>query len=111
MSKAPDNEPSEWELLEDRLHAACRIFDVRRQLFRHPGDGREGNFFVLRTNDWVNVLALTCEEELVMVRQFRYGSRKLSLETPGGVAEKGEDPLEAGLRELREETGYSGKNA
>ena len=111
MAGVPDKEPSKWELIEDQLHASCRIFDVRRQFFRHPGDGREGDFFVLRTNDWVNVLALTRDEELVMVRQFRYGSQKLSLETPGGVAEKGEDPLTAGLRELREETGYSGKNA
>ena len=103
--------PSLWELLDDRLHAECRIFDVRSQLFRHPVDGREGDFYVLKTNDWVNVLPLTPEGELVLVRQFRYGSRKLSLETPGGVMEKGEDPVFAGMRELREETGYDSGQA
>ena len=103
--------PKKWELIEDRLHAKCRIFEVRSQHFRHPKDGREGDFYVLNTSDWVNVLAITPAEEIVMVRQFRYGSRELSLETPGGVIEKGEDPLVAGLRELREETGFSGESA
>lgn len=103
--------PKKWELIEDRLHAKCRIFEVRSQRFRHPKDGREGDFYVLNTSDWVNVLAITPAEEIVMVRQFRYGSRELSLETPGGVIEKGEDPVVAGLRELREETGFAGKSA
>ena len=103
--------PKKWELIEDRLHAKCRIFEVRSQHFKHPKDGREGDFYVLNTSDWVNVLAITSAEEIVMVRQFRYGSRELSLETPGGVIEKGEDPLVAGLRELREETGFSGESA
>ena len=103
--------PKKWELIEERLHAKCRIFEVRSQHFKHPKDGREGDFYVLKTSDWVNVLALTAEKEIVMVRQFRYGSRELSLETPGGVIEKGEDPVVAGLRELREETGFAGGSA
>ena len=103
--------PKKWEMIEDRLHAKCRIFEVRSQHFKHPKDGREGDFYVLNTSDWVNVLAITPADEIVMVRQFRYGSRELSLETPGGVIEKGEDPVVAGLRELREETGFVGESA
>jgi ADP-ribose pyrophosphatase len=56
----------------------------------------------------VNVLALTPDHRLVLVRQFRFGIDGFSLEIPGGVMEAGEDPLEAGLRELREETGFAG---
>ena len=48
----------------------------------------EGDFFVLDTNDWVNVLAITPKQELVLVRQFRYGSQEFSLEPPGGVIEQ-----------------------
>ena len=70
-----------------------------------------GDFFVLDTNDWVNVLAITPEEQIVLVRQFRYGTQEFSLEPPGGVIEKGEDPIVAGLRELEEETGFSGNVA
>ena len=103
--------PSPWDLQEDELHADCRIFEVRKQTLRRRSDGVEGDFYVLNTNDWVNVLALTSEDELVLVRQFRYGSKEFSLEPPGGVVEKGEDPMVAGLRELQEETGYVGENA
>jgi ADP-ribose pyrophosphatase len=59
----------------------------------------------------VNVLALTPEHHLVLVRQFRYGIDDFSLELPGGVMEPGEGPAAAGLRELREETGYAGTPA
>ena len=105
--KNPDS-PSPWDLQEDKLHADCRIFEVRKQRLRRRSDHIEGDFYVLNTNDWVNVIALTPKEEIILVRQFRYGSKEQSLEPPGGVVEKGEDPLIAGLRELQEETGYVG---
>jgi ADP-ribose pyrophosphatase len=104
------NVPSPWDLQEDNLHADCRIFEVRKQRLRRRSDGVEGEFFVLDTNDWVNVLPLTPNREIVLVRQFRYGSKEQSLEPPGGVVERGEDPFVAGLRELQEETGYVGES-
>lgn len=57
------------------------------------------------------MIAVTPDRRLVLVRQFRYGIDAFSLEIPGGVMDTGEDPIEAGLRELREETGYSGVRA
>jgi len=57
------------------------------------------------------VLAVTKNEELVLVRQFRFGTEEFSLEPPGGVIEKGESPVLAGERELQEETGFTGKRA
>jgi 8-oxo-dGTP pyrophosphatase MutT (NUDIX family) len=108
MSK---NCPSSWDLKDSHLHSDCRIFEVYKQRFRRRSDGVEGDFFVLDTNSWVNVLAVTSNKELVLVRQFRFGTQEFSLEPPGGVIEKGEDPIEAGLRELEEETGYVGENA
>jgi len=100
---------SPWDLQNDDLHADCRIFEVRKRRFKRRSDGIEGDFFVLDTNDWVNVLAITPDEQVVLVRQFRYGSQEHSLEPPGGVVEKGEDPIIAGLRELEEETGFVGE--
>ena len=107
MSKP--KEPSPWDMQENNLHADCRIFEVRKQRLKRRSDGLEGEFFVLDTNDWVNVLALTPDDKIILVRQFRYGSKEQSLEPPGGVVERGEDPVIAGLRELREETGYVGE--
>ena len=107
MSKP--KEPSPWDMQENNLHADCRIFEVRKQRLKRRSDGLEGEFFVLDTNDWVNVLALTPDDKIILVRQFRYGSKEQSLEPPGGVVERGEDPMVAGLRELQEETGYVGE--
>ena len=103
--------PSEWDLEDSTLHADCRIFNVNKQRFRRKSDGVHGDFFVLDTNDWVNVLAITPEDQIVLVRQFRYGTQEFSLEPPGGVIEKDEDPIVAGIRELAEETGYVGQEA
>lgn len=66
---------------------------------------------VIAAPDWVNVVALTPDQQLVLVRQFRYGINEFSLEIPGGVIEPGEEPIAAGLRELREETGFVGSSA
>ena len=101
--------PSPWDMQENNLHADCRIFEVRKQRLKRRSDGLEGDFFVLDTNDWVNVLALTPDDKIILVRQFRYGSKEQSLEPPGGVVERGEEPVVAGLRELQEETGYVGE--
>jgi len=73
--------------------------------------GTERDFVVVEAPDWVNVVAVTPDGRIVLVRQFRFGSSELSLEIPGGVVERGEDPVAAGLRELAEETGYSGQGA
>ena len=102
--------PSKWKVVQDNIHANCRIFDVHRQKMLRDSDQKQGEFFVIETNDWVNVLPITEDNEIILVRQFRYGTKKFSLEPPGGVVENGEDPILAGQRELLEETGYSGKN-
>jgi 8-oxo-dGTP pyrophosphatase MutT (NUDIX family) len=91
--------------------ADCRVFRVLRKSARHPGRGTSADFFVLDSADWVNVVALTPAGGLVMVTQYRFGIEAPSLEVPGGMVEPGEDPIEAGRRELLEETGYGGGEA
>jgi ADP-ribose pyrophosphatase len=107
----PQPDPSRWEKLGQVTQAKTPIFDLLSARFRHPVRGTERDFVILNPPDWVNVLALTPDLRLVLVRQFRYGINEFSLEIPGGVIEAGEDPVVAGLRELREETGYSGAPA
>jgi ADP-ribose pyrophosphatase len=106
---APQDEthaPPRWEMLDDKLLAACRVWDLRARRYRHPKSEKEGEFYYLDSRDWVIVVARTAVGELLMVRQFRWGSDALSWEFPGGIVDAGEDPVAAGLRELREETGY-----
>ena len=61
---------------------------------------------ILDAPSWVNVIALTPDDRVLLVRQWRYGIGALTLEIPGGIVEEGEDPREAAGRELFEETGY-----
>ncbi len=77
-----------------------------------PRTRREHDFVVIDCVDWVNVLALTADQQVVMVEQYRHGSNTVELEIPGGMMDA-EDPSPeaAGQRELREETGYAGQNA
>jgi ADP-ribose pyrophosphatase len=104
-------QPRRWQKLREEPHSSTRIFDVVRAIFRHPAREKEQDFFVIHPPDWVNVVALTPAGELVLVRQFRYGINEFSLEIPGGVMDPGEDPVTAGVRELREESGFVGTRA
>ncbi len=111
MSASDNHPPQRWQKLGVEPHAHTRIFDVQNVQYQHPRRGTKKNFVVIDAPDWVMVLALTPARELVLVRQFRYGIDDFSLEVPGGVVDRGEDPLVAGVRELREETGYAGEAA
>ncbi len=106
-----DREPPSWDLLEDTLLVACRVWDLRARRYRHPDRGNEGEFYYIDSRDWVIVVARTASGELILVRQFRWGTDALSWELPGGIVDEGEDPITAGLRELREETGYVAERA
>jgi ADP-ribose pyrophosphatase len=102
------NTPSRWEKLGRATRLTTPIFDIDAVRYRHPGRATERDFVVIKSPDWVNVVAVTPDHQMIMIRQFRYGIDDFSLEIPGGVMDANEDPVTAGLRELREETGYTG---
>ena len=95
-----------WTKIESKQLADYRIFSVRQDTSQSPRTGQQHNFFVLDSPNWVNIIALTPEQNVVLVHQFRHGTESLCLEIPGGMVDKGEEPLVAAVRELREETGY-----
>jgi ADP-ribose pyrophosphatase len=102
-------EPPRWARGGERVLVSTRVLELRSVHFRHPVRRKtERDYVIAHAPDWVNVVALTPGDRLVLVRQFRFGSNELSLEIPGGVIEAGEDPVAAGMRELSEETGYGG---
>ena len=95
-----------WSVEQSEEVLDCRIFKVRRETARSQGTGKQGEFYVLNSPDWINVIAVTPDQQLVCVSQYRHGSRQLSLETPAGLIEPDETIEQAAARELSEETGY-----
>jgi len=102
----------DWEVLSRKVLEKNHIFELAVEHARCSDADAEGDFFVFKYGDWVNIAALTCDGELVMIQQYRHGSKQVEWEIPGGLIDP-EDagPIAAGERELLEETGFAGKDA
>jgi ADP-ribose diphosphatase len=101
-----------WQTTGTKQLGNYRIFTVRSDHKISPRTQAGHDFFVIDCANWVNVIAVTPDQQLVMVEQYRHGSNTVELEIPGGMIDaKDASPVTAGTRELREETGYEGGNA
>lgn len=94
-----------WKILESR-----NLFPKFRMDSCELPSGKPYKAYVFEFDAWANVVALTKNNEVVLVKQYRHGVQEILLELPGGVVDSGEDPLEGAKRELMEETGYSAGN-
>jgi 8-oxo-dGTP pyrophosphatase MutT (NUDIX family) len=95
-----------WTRVATKVLNDLRIMKVQEVTAISPKTGNEHGFFVLDTVDWVNVLPITPDQEVVFVRQYRHGSDDLSLEIPGGMVDPGEAPIVSAARECLEESGF-----
>jgi 8-oxo-dGTP pyrophosphatase MutT (NUDIX family) len=101
-----------WTRLGSAPAGDFRIFTVRSDAKIHPRTGREHDFYVIDCVNWANACAITPDRQLVMIEQYRHGSDSIELEVPGGMLDPHEsDPVTGAVRELREETGFTGSNA
>src|SRR2546423_14338687 len=99
--------PLKWRRESSEYVADCRVFRVRRDMSADPRDGRAHDFYVIEAPDWINVVPVNARGEVVLIEQYRHGSREVSLEISGGMGDPGETPREAAARELLEEKGYA----
>jgi ADP-ribose pyrophosphatase len=95
-----------WEKLDEHVAFDGHRRIVRRR-FRLPDDV-EHDYDVKAEPDVVAIVALTPDDDVILVREYRPGPEELLLELPGGAVEAGEDIVEAARRELLEETGFEG---
>lgn len=105
--ESPHVSPAPWPHHGSTRGPDLRLFQVRHDRLTNPRTGVELERLVLETPDWVNVVALSAEDRVVLVRQYRFGIGRVTTEIPGGVIDRGESHRAAAERELREETGYT----
>src|SRR4051812_5610502 len=92
--------------LRQGLEHDYTVLKVREDIYADPRTGDEHPRVFIDTPEWCNIIAVTPEDQLVLIRQYRFGVGASTLEIPGGLVERGEDPAAAAARELEEETGY-----
>lgn len=97
-----------WSVVQENKEYQTPIFNLFKRKMRLVADDEQkaGDFYVLEAPEWINVIPITSENEVVLVEQYRYGIEAPTLEIPGGMVDPGEDPQESAERELLEETGY-----
>lgn len=100
--------PRPWKLISSELNESFRIFNLRTDRALSPRTNKAHDFYILESADWVNVIPITPRNEVVLIRQYRHGTREITLEIPGGIFEPNDTLEETARRELFEETGYQG---
>lgn len=98
-------EKNQWRREHFETGPDLKLFQARYDHMRNPRNGKVERMVILEAKDAVNVVALTPREEMLFVRQYRFGTQSYTLELPGGLVDEGEDHGAAARRELREETG------
>ncbi len=98
--------PKPWDRIQTGTTTDYTILKVREDTVADPRNGTHHPRVIIECPDWVNIIPVTLEDEVVLIRQFRFGIWENTLEIPGGMVDPGEAPLDAEVRELEEETGF-----
>jgi len=96
-----------WQKLASTYLVKERWATLRVDTCKLQNGSIKDDYYVLEYPNWVNAVALTKANKMILVRQYRFAADIISLEIPGGVIDDGEEPEAAIVRELQEETGYS----
>jgi len=102
-------QPLEWKPVNSQPAHDLILFQSYFRWYQNPRNHHILKAVVLEAPDWVNVVALTPEDKVIVVEQYRFGVEKTTLEIPAGIIEPNETPQAAARRELLEETGYAGE--
>jgi ADP-ribose pyrophosphatase len=98
-----------WKIISSKRDELIKFFKLRTDRAVSPRTNIPHDFYVLESAGWINVIPLTPEEDVILIRQYRHGIQGFTLEIPGGIIEAEDSPEGAAVRELYEETGYRAK--
>ncbi len=97
-----------WITTNEEAKYTTNIFKLLSRDMKIVSEDHHATFSIIQAPDWINVIALTPDNEIILVEQYRYGIEQATLELPGGIVDPREKPLETCNRELLEETGFAG---
>jgi 8-oxo-dGTP pyrophosphatase MutT (NUDIX family) len=96
-----------WICEKETVVVSSPVLNVILRKCRSSEDSRQHDFYLMRSDDWCNIIPVTEDGKVVLVKQFRIGVNDHTLEVPGGVIDRSDgDPQKAAVREMEEETGY-----
>lgn len=99
-----------WKNVNSEALGDYRIFKIRQDTNRSPRTGHDHSFYVLESADWINIIPVTSEGKVVLIHQFRHGTKEITLEIPGGIVDADDSSAAAAARrEMLEETGYDAR--
>lgn len=95
-----------WKVLKSKILVQDRWLTLRADTCETADGIRIDPYYVFEKKDWAHVMAFDAADRVLIVRQYRHGSRTITAELPSGVIDETDvSPLEAAKRELLEETG------
>lgn len=109
MTRPLPDDPQPWTVLSSEYLSRKFWYTVRVDRVQLPGGTVIPEYWVNEYVPWVNVVAVTADAQVLLIRQYRHGIGQIHYEIPAGTTDPGDTSMEQGARrELLEETGYGG---